>query len=197
VCREIRAEYRPIQRREAQIELEWNDLQHFLDDYLYTNEDRASPPRALYVSMTSAFRKDQTVDILPLLLTKAMHPSFLCTFFDDGSDDSSVDSFMSRDQARLHAEWAAMDDLLNLKTKSWMLDIQTGRISSVVVRRHQSVCIKFARGREPEGLALWFSSQSEDPWKHQDVYERTRDRWGFHQYAFLAYEWGLELEIES
>jgi len=207
VCKEIRAEYRPIQRREAHIEVNWDDLPRFQDVFMGSPEDRANPPCTLRVAMGSVDDDTPSVDILPLLLLQYFHPTFDCIFLKQGDGHGlQREESPSWEQEELQDrpecgewkdEWTCLNDLLSHDNAHWRSDVQTGRFASIVVARRYSACVNFVPGREPDRFAVWLASLETDPRQHQEVYDRTRERWGFEEDAFIAYYMGLELKTAT
>ncbi|KAF2832725.1 hypothetical protein CC86DRAFT_462939 [Ophiobolus disseminans] len=176
VGREIRAEYRPIQRREANVEIRWNNLEAYQEDFLRTKNDRSSPPRFLRVTMGRNRYDTVGVDILPLVLTQLRDPSLDCYFTQSKNGEGIIRSCLVRQARRIDEpmdQGACLTNLLHhfLYDKTWVADLQSGRIANIMVRRGHNVRIKFVPGKEPAGLAVWLAEIAIEPRWGKGIYD--------------------------
>jgi hypothetical protein len=86
VCRQIREEYRPLQRRAATLEIDWSDLPELYATFCNTASSSADAPCVdlQIVLQSTEGRITDLIDIFPLLRLQNLSPTFACSFMSPG-----------------------------------------------------------------------------------------------------------------
>jgi len=132
VCVQIRQEYRPIQRRMAEVRLDLSEVRHYARTFLTSAEDCLSLPHKVRVDVPiwGLPRVNSRFDILPVLELKAAHPSLDCKIVPfSGVKDSDC---AHRDIFDLAVEQAHdLSALVLHANKTWLDEISNGVIGNV------------------------------------------------------------------
>lgn len=128
VCRLVREEYRPIQRREARVEVELGELTAYLDTFHGIHADKNSTPRQLMVVLCGLVFYDEGNDILPLLIMRTTKPSCVSNLLFRPEDAHDVDAI---------AECKDLNELFHHNHPGWLDAIRSGALQTVAVDRVQ------------------------------------------------------------
>ena len=126
VCRQIREEYIKIQRRNADIKIDWHDLPAYFTTFQAPNHDIA--PYQLLVNLPHIYSRRpenhaKPIDILPLIMLRLEHPHLTCAFTSPGAAFSYI------------TERRDLNLILWHKSKKWLDSLRNGSIKSIEVHR--------------------------------------------------------------
>lgn len=174
----------------------WTDLQRFQNVFMHSQADLETPFRLLAIMLPPVEHDYKKVDVLPLFLTQALHPSSEFVFEQPVTPEMLVNApkFDATDADIECVNLSVMLDHFKDRD-TWREDLLSGRFASIIIRREQSVRINFKRGREPPGLESWLMADSAEMLRYERVYYDIREAWGFCHGDFIDLEWGLELGI--
>jgi len=132
----------PLQRREAVVEIDWDEIPAYITTFCHINTDNEQPPKVLQVRLANASSSARhtlsgsrpPVDILPLLRMHANHSAFNCHIV------TAMPSRAYQDRQHfnmLYNRWAEyqknLNELLRHSHPTWLADIQAGLFQSVHV----------------------------------------------------------------
>ena len=145
VCVQIRREYRPVQRRKAEVRLDLANVGYYARAFLTPAEDSVSLPHKIRVegrfAQFSAFGSH--FSIFSVLKLKAIHPGLDCEIVPGVS-------FRSLNQVR------GLNALACHANEKWREDISNGTIGDVRIRSSASfvettcICINFTGVHAPK-----------------------------------------------
>ncbi|KAH7082781.1 hypothetical protein BKA63DRAFT_138013 [Paraphoma chrysanthemicola] len=136
VCRQIRKEYLAIQRRAAHLEVDWDELPHYMTTFHADKSSNDFRPKYLDVRLTCAYEYKELhephVDILPLLQLKAgatdMVVRVTSIVYDEGAFVRQMNALL--DEARLD-----LQQLIDNNNEEWVRCIRLGHFDSIMVGR--------------------------------------------------------------
>jgi hypothetical protein len=141
VCHQIREEYRPLQRRAADLEIDWNDLPKFYATFCNSTSISAEAPCAklqVVLQDTESFdaREQMTdlIDIFPLLRLQNLSPTFACSFMSPGDalHKTSPPSIWPSEESDLN-------ELLYHSHPDWLEASRSGSIERIMVPRQDGL----------------------------------------------------------
>ncbi|KAH7093510.1 hypothetical protein FB567DRAFT_175488 [Paraphoma chrysanthemicola] len=136
VCRQIRNEYLAIQQRGARLEVDWDELPHYMTTFHADKTSNILRPKSLDVRLTYAYEDEENlepqVDILPLLQLKTgatdMEVRVITVHYDN---EHVVHHWLN---AALHYASRDLQQLVNNNYEEWNRCIRLGCFHSIMVR---------------------------------------------------------------
>jgi hypothetical protein len=156
VCRQIRAEFRPIQRRETRLQVLSRDAVAYVSTFHATAADSISLPCQLQIGISSFGNRldNTTFDLLPILKLKVMHQSFDCKFVlsHPGNQENAIFNDV-RSHGLTEDDVQRLNTFISNTNTDWMRDIFNGMFSRMRVTgsRQVRIYIEFGFGRAPSG----------------------------------------------
>jgi len=159
VCRQIRREYRPVQRRQAETEIDLEDMPAYLATFHSSTEDSAIVPRRLLIALqpvaveVEACKISGGIDFRHLLRLQdtwrgAGHPS-ICEFKPPDTrpniDDIGLPGQMPRDHIRTAKEYKDLQVYLDHTDPVWLDHIRHGQLATIKIHRDQWSTSHFMR----------------------------------------------------
>ena len=183
VSRQVRSEYRPIQRSVSRVTVCCSDITDFLNTFLVTDKDRAHPFKHICISERNWATKSQ--DLLPLMKAKIAHPAFGCRFeahIDQRDNNPSFDAVGSIYQNEyLEGCVAALNELLDNGNAAWKSKVANGEITALRLYfwalPFHGLHMSFASGHTPQGIIEFRTG--EDKEKMAEFFDRMWESWGF------------------
>jgi hypothetical protein len=154
VCRQIRAEFRRIQRRETRLQVPSRDAVAYVLTFHATATDSVFLPCQLQISICSFGTRldNNTFDLLPILKLKVTHQSLDCKFVlsHPGNQENAISNDV-RSHGLTEDDVQRLNTFISNANTHWTEDILNGMFSRMRVTgsRQVRIYIEFGLGRTP------------------------------------------------